>query len=404
MKALICGAGIAGLTLACRLHQHGWQVTVVDHAPGPRQQGYMIDFSGPGFEAITAMGLRRRLLELASGVEEFRYVDTTGRIRVRLDYSRFVTALDGEIVSIMRPALEQLLREALDDTVQVRYGVTVEEVVEQKHTTAALLSDGSREHADLVVGADGIHSRIRALAFGPEEQFLRHLGMHTAAFVFSDQDLFEEVRGRFVLTETLDRQLGVYGLEDGRVAAFAVHRSTDDLPADPRQVLRYRMTGMGELVERALAQCPPPEQLYYDQVAQILMPRWTAGGTALVGDAAYAVSLVAGQGASLGIAGAYVLAEMLAPGGPVPEALAEYERRWRPVATGIQHSARDRVIEWFLPTSYIRLLVRRWGFRAMRLPGLSRLMVGALFPKDRRTITELSDTTTVPFEFSQPVQ
>ncbi|GAA1485434.1 FAD-dependent monooxygenase [Brachybacterium fresconis] len=388
MKALICGAGIAGLALAGRLNHHGWDVTLVERAPGPRRHGYMIDFSGPGFDAVTAMGLEPQLRRLASPVREFRYIDDRGRTTVSLDYEIFVKALEGQIVSIMRPALEELLREALGAGVDLRYGLSVEQIIDD----AAVLSDGTVIEVDLIVGADGIHSRIRSQVFGPESDYLRDLGMHTSAFVVEDQEVFEQVRGQFVLTESLDRQLGLYGLGEGRVAAFTVHRTdAERAPDDAREEVRGEFAGLGELADRVLSRCPPSREMYYDQVAQILMPRWTDSRVALVGDAAYAVSLVAGQGASLGIAGAHLLTEMLATGALVPEALAEYERRWRPVATGIQDAARDRVIEVFLPRSTRTLLLRRWGFRAMKLPGLHRVMTGSLFPKGSRSITELSD-------------
>jgi 2-polyprenyl-6-methoxyphenol hydroxylase-like FAD-dependent oxidoreductase len=185
--------------------------------------------------------------------------------------------------------------------------------------------------------------------------------------------------------------MGLYGLDNDRVAVFTVHRTEDArLPEDPREALRRAYAGMGELVEQALAHCPPPAEVYYDQVAQIDAPRWTDGRVALVGDAAYAVSLIAGQGASLGIAGAYVLAERLHAASSVQEGLADYERRWRPVAVAVQQTARNRVTEWFLPTSPARLVLRRWAFKAMRLPGLDRILVGPLFPKNHRTITELA--------------
>jgi 2-polyprenyl-6-methoxyphenol hydroxylase-like FAD-dependent oxidoreductase len=387
MRALICGAGIAGLALAHRLHHHGWEVHIVDHAPGPREQGYMIDFFGPGYEAVTAMGLLPDLRRFASPVESFRYIDARGRTTVTVDYTLFAKALDGEVASIMRPALERMLRASLSDRVEIRYGTTIDRIDDDR----AELSDGTVVRADVIVGADGIHSRVRSLAFGPQPGCFRYLGMHTGAYVFRDPEVFEQVRGQFVLTETLNRQIGLYGLDEGRIAVFAVHRTEDArLPEDPREALRRVYAGMGELADRALAHCPPPEAVYYDQVAQIDAPRWTDGRVALVGDAAYAVSLLAGQGASLGVAGAYVLAERLHAGASVREGLADYERRWRPVAAAVQQAARSRVTEWFLPASTGKLLLRRWGFKAMRLPGLEKILLGSLFPKNHRNIAELA--------------
>ena len=385
MRAVISGAGIAGLALANRLHHHDWDVHVVDRAPGPRAQGYMIDFFGPGFEAATAMGLQPRLRELASPVQEFSYIDGRGRKTVSVDYSLFAKAVDGQIVSIMRPELERLLRESVDGAVDLRYGTTVDRVTDD----VVELSDGTVLDADLVVGADGVHSGIRSLVFGPERDDLRYLGMQTAAFVFTDPEVFEQVHGSFVLTETLNRQIGFYGLDGGRVAIFTVFRTDDPaLPEDPRATLCRTFAGMGELAERALAQCPPSDEIYYDQVAQIDTPRWTDGRVALVGDAAHAVSLIAGQGASLGVAGAYLLAERLQAASSVPEGLADYEQRWRPVVAGVQRAARDRVTEWFVPTRMTTLMLRRWGFQVMKLPGLDRILVGSLFPKGR-SVAEL---------------
>ncbi|GAB2506275.1 FAD-dependent monooxygenase [Promicromonospora xylanilytica] len=385
MRALISGAGIAGLALANRLHHHGWDVHVVDRAPGPRAQGYMVDFFGPGFDALTAMGLQPRLRELASPVEEFSYIDDRGRKTVGVDYSLFARAIDGKIVSIMRPELERLLRESVDGAVDLRYGTTVDRLADG----VVELSDATTVDADLVVGADGVHSGVRSLVFGPERDYLRYLGMQTAAFVFTDPEVFERVRGRFVLTETLNRQIGFYGLDEGRVAIFAVFRTDDPaLPEDSRDALRRTFAGMGALVERAMDRCPPSGEIYYDQVAQTITPRWTDGRVALVGDAAHAVSLVAGQGASLGVAGAYLLAERLQAASSVPEGVADYERRWRPVVTEVQRAARDRVTEWFVPTRTATLVLRRWGFRAMKLPGLDRVLVGSLFPKGR-SVAEL---------------
>ncbi|MBL0888453.1 FAD-dependent monooxygenase [Myceligenerans indicum] len=386
MKAIVCGAGIAGLAAAGRLHHHGWEVLVVDSAPRPRGQGYMIDFFGPGFQAITAMGLLPQLREVASPVDELRYIDGHGRTTVSVAYSRFTKALDGEVVSIMRPALEQMLRDALPDDVELRFGTTIDRIDDD----AVELSDGTVTDADLVVGADGIHSRVRSLVFGPERDDLRPLGMHTGAFVFTDPELHQQVRQQFVLTETLNRQIGLYGIGEDQVAVFAVHRTADlSLPADPRRTLQSEYQGMGDLAERALAQCPPSDEIYYDLVAQIDTPRWHTDRVVLIGDAAHAVSLVAGQGASLGVAGAYVLAERLSRAATVAEGLADYERLWRPTAGGIQASARDRAADWFVPTTTTKLLLRRWGFRAMRLPGLDKILVGPLFPKDHRTVAEL---------------
>ncbi|GLZ77074.1 FAD-dependent oxidoreductase [Actinorhabdospora filicis] len=381
------GAGIAGLTLAGRLADRGGEVTVVERAPGPREQGYMIDFFGPGFEAAEAIGVLPRLRELGYRIERFGYVDERGRTRASLDYRRFQRVAEGRLFSIMRPDLERGLREYAAGRVDLRYATTVAGFDNRADGVTVSLSDGDSIEADLLVGADGIRSATRAAVLGPEESFVRHLGMHTAAWVFADAGAHERVRDGFYLTDTIGAHMGFYALREGMVAAFAVHRSDPPLPVDPRATVRETYAGLGWLAPTALRHLPQePGALYYDQVAQILLPRWFTGRVVLIGDAAHAVSLVAGQGASLGIAGAYVLARRLEEEPSVDAALAAYQARWHPVATERARIGR-RGAEWILPSSPLRLLMRRWALKAMRLPGLDKRLAAGLLGKDRTPVT-----------------
>jgi 2-polyprenyl-6-methoxyphenol hydroxylase-like FAD-dependent oxidoreductase len=130
-------------------------------------------------------------------------------------------------------------------------------------------------------------------------------------------------------------------------------------------------------VPDVLAHCPSSSALHYDQVAQIDMPQWSTGYVALVGDACQAVSLLAGQGASLAVAGGYLLAEEIADTSDVPAALRHYHARLAPAVAAKQAAGR-RTAEWFLPSTASRLLLRRLALRAIRLPGLNRAMSSRL--------------------------
>lgn len=389
MRAVICGAGIAGLSLAQRLKTMGWDVVVIEKAPGPRRQGYMIDFFGPGYDAAEAMGILPRLKELGYAIEEASFLDGRGRRRASLSYARFQRAVNGRLLSIMRPDLELALREQVLGSVDLRFGCSVARIEQSAGGVQAALTDGTALDADLLVGADGIHSTVRRMVFGPEEPFFRYLGFHTAAYIVDDPDLYRQVKDRFCLTDTAGRQMGLYGLRDGRVAVFAVHRTADPtLPVDARLAVQQAYATLRWVVPRALAKCPDPSEVYYDQVAQIEIPQWSRGRVALLGDACQAVSLLAGQGASLAVAGAYVLAEQLAASS-VESALARYQELWQPVVAEKQRIGR-RGAQWFLPSSSLRLWLRRAMLKLTDLPGLDRYFGTALVGKSNATIEELS--------------
>ncbi|CAM3793344.1 FAD-dependent monooxygenase [Kibdelosporangium persicum] len=386
MRIVICGAGIAGLTLANQLAGRH-DVTVVEKARGPRPQGYMIDFFGPGYDAAGRMGLVPDLESVGYRVSEAVYLDETGRRRAGLPFGTFAKAVSGKLISIMRPDLEAVLRAALPASADLRFGTSVTHIENSPDRVQVTLSDGSTMSADLLVGADGIHSAVRRLAFG-DQDFVRCLGFHTAAYVFDDPAVHAQVADRFCLTDTVGRQFGFYALRDGRVAAFAVHRTPDPtLPPDPREAVRTTYADLGWIVPQALEACPGAEDVYYDQVAQTVLPRWSRDRVTLVGDACHAVSLLAGQGASLGMAGAYVLAAQLDKA-PVADALARYEELWRPVVEEKQQVARDGA-RWFLPASESHLRIRRAAMRLARVPGVSRYLAGTIAGKTTAVIRQL---------------
>lgn len=383
MKAVVAGAGIAGLVVARQLGLAGWDVVVLEKSDGPRLDGYMMDFFGPGVEAAEANGLYPRLAAAVYRVEAAEYVDEAGRAKARLDYAKFSRLAGGKVLTLMRPDLERAALAALDDVppgrVRVRYGT---------HVSRAW-TDGAGGHVavsgpadtvldgDVLIGADGIHSEVRAGVFGPESAYLRPLGMRAAAFVVTDAGLNERFRNRFVLTDSIGRTAGIYGLRADEVAAFLVYRD-GPLPdagiRTTRERLSREFSGLGTQVDRLLELCP--EHPYDDVVAQIVMPSWHKGHAVLVGDACGAVSLLAGQGGSLAVAGATLLGQVLgpvdSPQGIAP-ALEAFEQRWRPVVATAQASGR-RAASTFLPANRIQRFVRRAVIRATHVPGIDRLV------------------------------
>jgi 2-polyprenyl-6-methoxyphenol hydroxylase-like FAD-dependent oxidoreductase len=172
-----------------------------------------------------------------------------------------------------------------------------------------------------------------------------------------------------------DRQISLYPISDRPVATFLLHRR--DRPFEPRDPavraeLHRVFAGFGWLVPDALAAGGPDCRPYYDAVEQVVLPNWSVGRTVLLGDAAWCVSLLAGQGVSLAMAGAYVLADELAATTDVPRALSRYERRMRPLAEAKQEEGR-RTTKWFIPEGKIRHLIRDWALRISLWSGSSNI-------------------------------
>ncbi|WP_250444511.1 FAD-dependent oxidoreductase [Actinotalea sp. C106] len=378
MRAVVCGAGIAGLSVAWWLRGDGWDVTLVEQAPRPRGAGYMIDFFGPGFEVAERMGLLPELRRRAATITSVQYVDPAGRRRGRADYTAFRDAADGRLLSLPRGALAEVLHEAVVERIDLRRGLTVDSATEQADGVHVRLSDGTTTTADLLVGADGLHSRVRDLAVAPDREAVQSLGYQTAAYLLRDDALRRLVGRRLLLVAVPDRQVALYPMDDEHLAAWLVHRDHGPVPPDPRAAVLSRYAGLGPVVDRALTHLTPGTDLYYDDVAQTHLTRWTQGRAVLVGDAAYAPSLMAGQGASLAMTGAWALAGALARHpGDVPTALRRYTETMRPFVEDRQASGR-RTARWLVPSTAWQIRLRQLVLAVTALPGTTPVIRRAL--------------------------
>lgn len=159
---------VARELLAWWLERNGWEVLIVERAPGLRDEGYIIDFFGSGYDVGELMNLIPRLKEIHYPIPEILYVDTNGRRVSSLDYGLFSRLQNGRLLNFMRGDLERVLFEELPESVEVRLDLTIDEVKSRDEHVEVLLTDGERERANLLVGADGIHSRVRELILGDE--------------------------------------------------------------------------------------------------------------------------------------------------------------------------------------------------------------------------------------------
>ena len=387
MRAIVCGAGIAGLTTASSLASDGWQVVLIEKAPHLREEGYMIDFFGPGYTVVERMGLLPRLQELAYTIREAVWADEKGRRQASLDYEIFRQAEHGRAISLMRGDLERTLYEALPPRVEQRFSCGPAAVRAHEDGVIVELDSGECIWGDLLVGADGIHSQVRSLVFGPEETFFHYLAYHTAAFVFDDAEVEAALGNRVWMMSVPGREVGLYAIRGGRVAAFFIHASTNpERPENPVAELRHVYGDLNWLVPAALAGAERARSVYYDQVAQIALDEWCRGRVALVGDAAYAVSLLAGQGASLAVAGAYTLAASLRRSGSVEYGLSTYRSRLKEVVEEKQAAGR-RAAQWIAPLDRRHILLRNWSLKLAKIPGMSRIIARSLTGEEDRLMT-----------------
>ncbi len=358
LKILIVGAGIAGLTAAHWLKRDGHNVTIIEKSPRLRDAGYMIDFFGDGYDVAEKMDLIEDLQKIHYPISHLAFLDGSGRTNYSIPYPAFRALFDNRHFNFMRGDLERVLYERIADSVNIKFGDTVNWLNFEGKKVIAKLADGSEQDFDLVIGADGVHSKVREIAFGPEPSFTRFLDYYTAAFIIGrSPKSFGLENAWYILTEP-GRQAGVYPIRDNRMATFFVYKADrrieelEDIRACNE--LREAYRSFGWLVPEMIAACDG--QIYFDEVSQIEMNGWSKGRVVLVGDACQCVSLAAGQGASLAMAGAYVLSQEIGEG-DLDSALVRYEQRMRAAVRQKQRAGR-RIVKWIFPATPFKLKVR----------------------------------------------
>jgi 2-polyprenyl-6-methoxyphenol hydroxylase-like FAD-dependent oxidoreductase len=330
-RVLISGAGVAGSTLAYWLAREGFAVTVVERATGQRSSGNPVDVRGPALAVVERMGIESRLRAAATAVDRIVFLDAEGRERASMRTNATQSSADGRDIEIARADLAAILLATAQDSAEIRWGDTITGLTQRADGVEATFEQGEPDRFDLVVGADGHHSTVRRLAFGPEREFIRYRGMfvaglpvdrtlagpHTVAMYNAPGLSFcvHPARGN-PLAAFFFRHTPVPGLD---------HR---DLAAHKR-LITESYTGRLGVFEDFLDEVASAPDMYFDAVSQIRMPSWTTGRITLVGDAASSMSLF-GDGSSLAITAAHTVAEELArtPADP-SAALRRYEQRHR---------------------------------------------------------------------------
>jgi 2-polyprenyl-6-methoxyphenol hydroxylase-like FAD-dependent oxidoreductase len=379
MKILIVGAGIAGPTLAYWLRRTGHEPTIVERSPGLRRGGYAVDFWGTGFQVAERMGLAPRLREEGYRFREAREVSDSGRRIAHFDPLRLIDSYGGGYVTVLRSDLAAAIWDALEGGVETLFDDTVQSLHDDGDRVEVEFAGGAQRDFDLVVGAEGLHSRVRSLTFGPESEFERDLGITVAAFDLEGYRPRDEL---IAVTRTVvgSLTLRIALRDDATMICFMFRHDGDTPPQDDvaaqQQLLRERLGKVGWEVPAMLERMPQARTFYMDRASQILLPSWSRGRIALIGDAAAAPSLLAGQGSALAMVEAYVLACALHEAdGDYRVAFASYQSRLQ----GIVRAKQDAAVGMgsaFAPRNRGQVLLRDVVVGLMGIPLVANLAIG----------------------------
>ncbi|MFD9868712.1 FAD-dependent monooxygenase [Streptomyces niveus] len=314
--ALISGAGIAGSALAYWLNRYGFAVTVVEKSGALRDGGYPIDVRGTALEVVRRMGILPRLREAHIDLRRLTFLDGDGAEVASVDPHALTGGVAGQDVEVRRGDLTGALYAAVRDDVEFLFNDSVATLDQSGRGVDVTFSGGATRTFDMVFGADGLHSRTREFLFGTEERFHRYLGYCFAGFTMSNTfGLSHET----VLWNTPGRAAALYAVGDNEEVHAFLNFARPEQPLDAFRKPRAQRALVAEVFADAgwevpgmLAAMNDADDLFFDAVSQIRMPHWSSGRVALVGDAAYAPSFLTGQGSSLALVGAYMLAASLA--------------------------------------------------------------------------------------------
>ncbi|MEV6430500.1 FAD-dependent monooxygenase [Nocardia sp. NPDC051463] len=379
-RILISGASIAGQTLAYWLARHGFQPTVIERAPRPRSGGQGVDVRDQAIQVAERMGVMPQIRAAAADVAEMRFVDARDRGIARIDMARIGDKHGSGEVEIMRGDLVGILHDANTGTVEHFFGESIRSLEQDTDGVTVTFENREPRRFDLVIGADGMHSNVRSLAFGPESRFVRHMG-HYFAFGNTGSEYGQD--RTMTVFNTAGTMAGVYRSGNhAQAKAYFMFRSPQrDYdhrdPAAERRLLTDAFADrtdwrIPELLAGALAD----PDLYIDALSQVRMDSWATGRIALVGDAAYCASPASGAGAELSLIGAYRLAgELTAAGGDHRIAFRRYEQTHRELVERKQKIGPN--LRLMAPKTRIGIAVRNTIARSPlleSLAGVERIM------------------------------
>lgn len=377
VKIAISGAGVAGAALAHWLYRTGHTATVIEQAPRFRTGGYMIDFWGVGYQAAKRMGIEEPIRAAGYQIERVRSVGSHGEVKADLSVDVLRRMIGEDFTSLPRGDLAAAIYATIQDKVETIFGDSITAVEQHQDGVRLTFEKSAPREFDLLIGADGLHSNVRRLVFGPERDYEHYLGCKVAACVVDGYRPRDDLT--YVLYNTPGKQVGRVALRaDSTLFLFIFRAGHDDTAAAPKDELRNQFGDAGWECRDILAKLDDVDDLYFDVVSQIRMDRWSRGRVLLIGDAAGCISLLGGEGTGLAIAEAYVLAgELERADGDHQRAFDAYEARLRPFIESKQAGA-SRFIGFFAARTRFGLWFRNLAMRTMNFGPLATLFAGSV--------------------------
>ncbi|MER6951842.1 FAD-dependent monooxygenase [Nonomuraea sp. NPDC000554] len=391
INVLISGASVAGPALAYWLHRHGFTPTIVERAPALRDGGYAVDFRGEAHLSILRrMGVLADLERARTGMGAMSYVNSAGKPQATMPADLFA----GDI-EILRGDLARVLYDATKEHTEYIFGDSITSLTEDADGVTVTFERTPPRRFDLVIGADGLHSNTRRLTFGPEERFVKHLGLYCAIFTTGNHLGLDHTGHAY---RTAGKLVAMYSAHHNTQAKAVFYFASPPLDLDRRDVpqqqavLAEQFTGNGWQSDRLLRDMRHAPDFYFDTVAQVRMDTWARGRVALVGDAASCPSSLSGMGSGLALVGAYVLAgELAAARGDHRVAFARYEQEMRAYAEGCQKMG-DGVAKLMVPGSrFLAAFLNRYYKIMPYLPGKNMAANMARKAAENITLRDYSD-------------
>ena len=379
-KILISGAGVGGLTVAYFLKQKGFDPVIIEKASSLRDGGYMIDFFSSGISVAEKMGIIDQLKEKDHHSNIIIQQNEKGKKQFILNMSGFRESVKGKLFNFLRTDLVDVLYEKVKENVEIRFSTSIQSIIQDVDKVTVTFEDGKQETFDLLVGADGLRSNVRTKVYAPEK--IEELYLDYCVCALEHNVPTNLNKGEVISMLCPKRQIMTYDTGNGVSNSLFVFKSPLQKHLTTQEeidILKAEFVEFASPVSEIINEASKKDKLFFDQVTQIrIHDKWHKNRVVLIGDAAFCITLLSGQGSSMAMTAAFVLSEQLEKHrDDYKTAFTEYEKSLRPMIEKMQKKAVKNA-KTYVPTSKFNLLVRNLFAPLVFKKIFSRLLIKQL--------------------------